>query len=51
MILTAALTILLQKLDDQGIEAKAGASREEVEAVLEDLHTSLKQPAPQSMKS
>ena len=51
MVLTAALTTLLQELDDQGIEAKTGASREEVKAVLEDLHTFLKQPVPQSMKS
>lgn len=50
-VLTAALTTLLQDLDDQGIETKAGASREEVEALLEDLHTFLKQPAQPSMKS
>jgi hypothetical protein len=50
-VLAAALTTLLQELDDQGIEAKAGASREEVEAILEDLHTFLKQPAQQSIKS
>lgn len=50
-VLTAALTTLLQDLDDQGIESKAGASREEVEALLEDLHTFLKQPAQPSMKS
>lgn len=45
-VLVAALTTLLQDLDDQGIEAKAGASREEVEALLEDLHIFLKQPVP-----
>jgi hypothetical protein len=50
-VLAAALTILLQERDDQGIEAKAGASREEVEAILEDLHTFLKYPAQQSMQS
>jgi hypothetical protein len=50
-VLTSALTTLLQDLDDQGIETKAGASREEVEALLEDLHTFLKQPAQPSMKS
>jgi hypothetical protein len=50
-VLTAALTTLLQERDDQGIEAQAGASREEVEAILEDLYTFLKHPAQQSMKS
>ena len=50
-VLAAALTRLLQECDDQGIEAKAGASREEVEAIVEDLHTFLKHPAQQSMKS
>jgi hypothetical protein len=49
-VLAAALTTLLQALDDQGIETRAGASREEVEALLEDLHTFLKQPAQPSMK-
>jgi hypothetical protein len=51
IVLTAALTTLLQEHDDQEIEAKAGASREEVEAILEDLHTFIKQPARSSMKS
>jgi hypothetical protein len=50
-VLAAALTTLLQERDDQEIEAQSGASREEVEAILEDLHTFLKHPAPQSMKS
>jgi hypothetical protein len=50
-VLAAALTTLLQGRDDQGIETQAGASREEVEAILEDLHTFLKRPAQQSMKS
>ena len=51
IVLTAALTTLLQDHDDQEIETKAGASREEVEAILEDLHTFIKQPARSSMKS
>jgi hypothetical protein len=50
-VLAAALTTLLQERNDQRIEAKAGASREEVEAILEDLHTFLKHPAQQSMQS
>jgi hypothetical protein len=44
-VLVSALTTLLQERDDQEIEAKAGASREEVEAILEDLHTFLKMVA------
>ena len=50
-VLAAALTTLLQDLDEPGIEAKAGASREEVEAILEDLHTFLKQPVQQSIQN
>jgi hypothetical protein len=50
-ILAAALTTLPQERDDQGIEAQTGASREEVEAILEDLHAFLKHPTQQSMKS
>jgi hypothetical protein len=49
-VLAAALTTLLLERDDQRIEAQAGASREEVEAILEDLHTFLKHPAQQSMQ-
>jgi hypothetical protein len=49
MVLTAALTTLLQDLDGREIEAQAGASREEVEAIFEDLHFFLKQPAQQSI--
>lgn len=44
-VLTAALTTLLQERNDKRIEAQAGASREEVEAILEDLHSFLKHPA------
>jgi hypothetical protein len=50
MVLAAALTKLLHDLDDAGIEAVSGASREEVEALLQDVHTFLKQPARPSMK-
>ena len=50
-VLTAALVTLLQELDDHTIETKSGASRDEVEALLEDLHTFLKQPARQSIKN
>lgn len=50
-VLAAALATLLQELDDHVIEAKSSASRDEVEALLEDLHTFLKQPARQSIKS
>ncbi len=50
-VLAAALTTLLQNLDDQGIETKAGASREKVEAILDDLHTFRKPPAHQSIQS
>ena len=50
-VLAGGLTIPLQERDDQGLEAQAGASREEVEAILEDFHTFLKHPAQQSMKS
>jgi hypothetical protein len=47
----AALTTLLQERDDRALEAQSGASRDEVEAILEDLHTFLKQPTRQSMTS
>jgi hypothetical protein len=51
MVLAAALTALLQALDDSEIEAKSGASRDEVEAILQDLRTFLKSPSRQSMRS
>jgi hypothetical protein len=51
MVLAAALTTLLKEGDDRAVEAQSGASREEVEAILEDLHTFLKQPTRQSMTS
>src|SRR5262245_43123650 len=50
-VLAAALTRLLKERDDWVIEAQSGASREEVEASLEDLHTFLKQPTRPSMTS
>jgi hypothetical protein len=45
MVLAAALTSLLQELNDSEIEAKSGASRDEVEAILQDLYTFLKPPS------
>ncbi len=47
-VLASALITLLQECDDSVIEAKSGASRDEVEAILQDLHTFLRQPARQS---
>ena len=41
-VLAAALTALLQECDGRAIEEKSGASRDEVEAILQDLHTFLK---------
>jgi hypothetical protein len=43
-VLAAALSTLLRERDDRAIEAQSGASRDEVEAILEDLHAFLKQP-------
>jgi hypothetical protein len=37
-VLAAALISLFQELDDSAIEAKSSASRDEVEAILQDLH-------------
>jgi hypothetical protein len=45
------LTTLLKERDDRALEAQAGASRDEVEAILQDLHAFLKQSARQSMTS
>jgi hypothetical protein len=50
-VLTAALTTLLKERDDRALEAESGANRDEVEAILQDLHTFLKQPTRQSMTS
>jgi len=48
-VLVSALTSLLQECDDSEIEAKCGASRDEVEAILQDLYTCLKPPSRQSI--
>ena len=47
-VLAAALTTLLKERDDRTIEAQSGASRDEVEAILQDLHTFLQQPTRQA---
>ena len=43
-VLIAALTALLQGGDDSTIEAKTSASRDEVEAIVQDLHAFLTIP-------
>jgi hypothetical protein len=48
-VLAAALATLLQECNERAIEARSGASREEVEAILQDLHTFLTQPSRLSM--
>ena len=48
-VLAAALSTLLKERDDRAIEAQSRASRDEVEAILQDLHTFLKQPVQQSL--
>lgn len=50
-VLTAGLTALLTMLDDREIESKSGASRDEVEAILQDLHTFLQQPSQSPIHS
>jgi hypothetical protein len=50
-VLAAALTTLLKQRDDRAIEAQSGASRDEVEGILQDLGTFLKQPTRQSLTS
>jgi hypothetical protein len=42
---TSALTTLLQECNESAIEGKSGASREEVEAILQDLRLFLAQPS------
>ena len=49
IVLTAALTALLKERDARAIEAQSGARHGEVEVILEDLYTFLKQPTGQSM--
>jgi len=51
MVLAAALTSLFQELNDSAIEAKSGVSRDEVEAILQDLRTFLQPPSRQSIHS
>lgn len=46
-VLASALTTLLQECNDRVLEAKSGASRDEVEAILQDLSTFLRHPARQ----
>ena len=50
-VLASALTTLLKERDDSAIEAKSGASRDEVEAILQDLHIFLQQPSRQASHS
>jgi hypothetical protein len=50
-VLAAALTTLLKQRVDRAIEAQSGASRDEVEGILQDLDTFLKQPTRQSLTS
>ena len=50
-VLASALTTLLHECDDSALEAKSGASRDEVDAILRDLHTFLQQPARQPIPS
>ena len=50
-VLAAALTTLLKQSDDRAIEAQSGASRDEVEGILQDLDTFLNQPTRQSLTS
>jgi hypothetical protein len=51
IVLAAALTTLLKQRDDRAIEAQSGASRDEVEGILQDLDTFLKQPSQQPLTS
>jgi len=50
-VLAAALTRLLTQRDDRAIEAQSGASRDEVEGILQDLNTFLQQPIQQPLRS
>jgi hypothetical protein len=50
-VLAAALTTLLKERDDRAIEVQSGASRDEVEGILQDLDTFLKQPIQQPLTS
>ncbi len=48
-VLASALIMLLKEHSDSEIEAKSGASRDEVEAILQDLNAFLTQPCRQSI--
>ncbi len=48
VVLSSALEMQLKQLDDQQLELAVGASREEAEAILQDLYQFLKQPWPKS---
>jgi hypothetical protein len=45
-VLSSALAMQLKQLDDRQLEATVGASREEAEAILQDLYRCLKPPLP-----
>lgn len=49
-VLASALTRLLNVCSDGEIEAAAGANRDEVEAILQDLHTFLQHPSRPPIK-
>jgi hypothetical protein len=49
-VLTSALTTLLQECNESAIEGKSGASREEAEAILQDLRLFLAQPSRLSIR-
>ncbi len=46
-VLASALTTLPQECNDRVLEAKSGASRDEVEAILQDLSIFLRYPVRQ----
>ncbi|ETW96629.1 MAG: hypothetical protein ETSY1_25880 [Candidatus Entotheonella factor] len=48
-VLSSALALQLKQLDDHQLEASVGASREEAEAILQDLYRFLNQPLQQSL--
>jgi hypothetical protein len=49
-VLAAALATLLQECNESAIEGKSGASREEAEAILQDLRLFLAQPSRLSIR-
>ena len=48
VVLSSALEMQLKQLGDQQLELAVGASREEAEAILQDLYQFLKHPLPKS---